>query len=314
MSEEKAQAAFGPNTTLSKVMRRQRLIIQILFLLLAPQTFSLAFSGVKQLFVAIGKLDVFEANTFLVLLVFLLVFTVLFGRFFCGYACAFGTVGDILYKIVDIPLSKLGVRRKKMPAKVEGALRYLKYVVLAFFLVASLVGAGSVVNVYSPWTAFGRILSGNFLELDVIGLVLLVVIAIGMILKERFFCEFLCPMGAVFSLLPMLPFFRAHRHVPACTECGACERSCPVRIVVPNDNAHSGECISCGRCVGACPTGCAGMESADVLAKRFEAAVSGEERAEPPVWKRAKTPLVVVLAAVLLAVFALLGVVSPLFG
>lgn len=314
MSEEKARSAFGPNTTLAKVTRRQRLVIQILFLILAPQTFSLAFAGVKQIFVSLGKLEMFEMNTFFILLVLLLLFTVVFGRFFCGYVCAFGTVGDILYKIVDLPLSKLGVKRVRIPARVEGALRYLKYVVLAFFVVTSVAGLASMVSVYSPWTAFGRLLSGNFLELDVVGLALLVLIAVGMIFKERFFCEFLCPMGAVFSLLPMLPFFRAHRHMPSCTECGACERSCPVRIVVPNDGAKSGECISCGRCQTVCPQQCVGMCSADALAKRMEAAVAGEPVEEEPVFKRAKTPAVVVLAAVLLVAFALLGAVSPVFA
>lgn len=319
MSEAKAKSAFGPNTTLAKVTRRQRLVIQILFLVLAPQTFSLAFAGVKQLFVAIGKADTFEANTFLFLLLLLLVFTVVFGRFFCGYVCAFGTVGDILYKIVDLPLAKLKVKRPRIPVKVENALRCLKYVVLAFFLIASAAGVGSAVNVYSPWTAFGRILSANFLELNVVGLGLLVVIAIGMICKERFFCEFLCPMGAVFSLLPMLPFFRAHRFMPECTECGVCERSCPVRVVVPNEGVQAGECISCGRCVSACPTQCVGMCSEDALAKKFEAALADDAAAkepqkEQPVFMRAKTPLVVALSAVLLVAFALLGAISPLFA
>lgn len=314
MSEEKARSAFGPNTTLAKVTRRQRLVIQILFLVLAPQTFSLAFAGVKQLFVSLGKLEAFEVNTFFVLLVLLLLFTVVFGRFFCGYVCAFGTVGDLLYKLVDLPLSKLGVKRPRIPAKVEGALRYLKYAVLAFFLVTSVMGLASVVSVYSPWTAFGRLLSGSFLELDVVGLALLVLIAVGMVFKERFFCEFLCPMGAVFSLLPMLPFFRAHRHMPSCTECGACERACPVRIVVPNERARSGECIGCGRCQAVCPQQCVGMCSASDLARRMEAAVAGEPTEEAPVFKRARTPLVVALAAVLLAAFALLGAMSPLFA
>lgn len=313
MSEEKARSAFGPNTTLAKVVRRQRLAVQILFLVLAPQTFSLAFAGVKQLFVSLGQLEAFETNTFFVLLVLLLLFTVVFGRFFCGYVCAFGTVGDILYKLVDLLLSRLGMKRPRIPAKAEGALRYLKYVVLAFFLVTSAVGLASVVSVYSPWTAFGRLLSGSFLELNIVGLVLLVLIAVGMILKERFFCEFLCPMGAVFSLLPMLPFFKAHRYMPSCTECGACEHTCPVRIVVPGDGAKTGECISCGRCQTVCPQQCVGMCDADALAKRMEAAVTGEPAAEPPVFKRAGTLLVAALAAVLLVAFALLGAVSPVF-
>ncbi len=321
-SGAKNKPRLGMKSTLARVNRWQRLVIQILFLVLAPQTFSLAFAGVKQLFVSLGKLEAFEANTFLILMLVLLVFTVVFGRFFCGYVCAFGTVGDVLYKIVDFPLKKLHVKRPKLPTAVENALRCLKYVVLAFFLVTSLIGLSSVVSVYSPWTAFGRLLSANFLELNVVGLALLVIIAIGMICKERFFCEFLCPMGAVFSLLPMLPFFRARRHLPTCDECGACKRNCPVHVIVPNDGALAGECIACGRCVPACPHECVGMCSAKTLEARMEAAIAADVADEDaakgapahrPVWLKAQTPLVVVLAAVLLGVFALLGAVSPVF-
>lgn len=324
----KPAPAVGKHSVFARVNRWQRLVIQIIFLVLAPQTFSLAFAGVKQLFVSLGKLDVFEANTFLILLIVLLAFTVVFGRFFCGYICAFGTVGDILYKVVDFPLAKLHIKRPTLPDKAENVLRFLKYAVLAFFIVTSVVGLSSAVSVYSPWTAFGRLLSANFLELNVVGLALLVIIAIGMICKERFFCEYLCPMGALFSLLPMLPFFRARRHLPTCDNCGACKRNCPMNVIVPNDGALAGECISCGRCAPVCPHQCVGMCSDKALAARLEAAVSNDDAvmaagnaqgerqpdAKPQlVWLKAQTPLVIVLAAVLLAVFAALGIVSPLF-
>ena len=54
--------------------------------------------------------------------------------------------------------------------------------------------------------------AGNFrLSSYIPGIVLLVLILVGMFFEERFFCRFLCPMGAVFSLLPILPFFTLHR-------------------------------------------------------------------------------------------------------
>ena len=302
-----------------------RLIVQIVFLVLAPQTFSLAFSGVKQLFAALGKGVAFDANAFIILLVVLVVFTVVFGRFFCGYVCAFGTLGDILYKIVDFPLKKLHVKRPRLPKRVEDVLRCLKYVVLLFFIGASLAGVASVISVYSPWTAFGRILALNIDELNVIGLGILVLIAIGSIVKERFFCEFLCPLGAVFSLLPVLPFSSWRRHMPSCSSCGACQRACPVAVYPDADgDVRMGECISCGRCSDSCPHDCVGQCSATALAARLDglaleadadaaaggAAGKAAGASAAGNVRRNRLVRIVVLAVVLLVVFWLLNAVN----
>ena len=319
----KRKPAFGPKSAWARLAAWQRLAIQIVFLVLAPQTFSLAFSGVKQIFAALGKMEAFDANSFIVLLAILVAFTVVFGRFFCGYICAFGTIGDVLYKVVDFPLKKLHVKRPRLPKGVESVLRCLKYVVLLFFVATSLVGLSSTVSVYSPWTAFGRILALNVDDLNVVGLALLVVIAVGMICKERFFCEFLCPLGAVFSLLPVLPFSQMRRHLPACDGCGACERACPVAVMPQGDGALMGECIACNRCESMCPHDGIGQCGAAALAARLEADVAAAEgeasealeakpaaRIEAGPAQRAHTVKAVVLAVALLVVFWLLNAVN----
>ena len=46
----------------------------------------------------------------------------------------------------------------------------------------------------------------SYTHLDVykrqVGIVLLILIMAGMCTQERFFCQFLCPMGAVFAIMP----------------------------------------------------------------------------------------------------------------
>ena len=49
-----------------------------------------------------------------------------------------------------------------------------------------------------------------------VGIGLFVLILLGMAVQPRFFCQFLCPMGAVFALLPVLPFARLHRQNDGC--------------------------------------------------------------------------------------------------
>ena len=75
-----------------------------------------------------------------------------------------------------------------------------------------------------------------------------------MALQPRFFCQFLCPIGAVFALLPVLPFARLHRQSDGCIPgCNACKQQCPVCLKLEESSLRSGECIACEACVGTCP-------------------------------------------------------------
>ena len=87
-----------------------------------------------------------------------------------------------------------------------------------------------------------------------VGIVLFVLILLGMAVQPRFFCQFLCPMGAVFALLPVLPFARLHRQSDGCIPgCNACKQQCPVCLKLEESSLRSGECIACEACVGTCP-------------------------------------------------------------
>ncbi len=291
--------------------RGVRWAVQIAFFVAFPAVFSAAFNGVKYAFTQIGSMQPVELSAFVVTLVAVLAFTVVFGRFFCGYACAFGTLGDALFTLFTPVRKKLGIGVKKpvMSPKLQRGLQLLKYVVLVAICALCFAGAWSSISGYSPWTAFAGIVAGNVDGIAAGAFAVLGLIAVGMLFVERFFCQFLCPLGAVFSLLPVLPFSAFRRDAPRCAKkCGLCKRSCPVSVYPDPDAFAAGECISCGRCADGCP-----LENVSVLRVPNPGAAAATRLAEAPGAEKApvreflvrlrgsEIPLVLVKAAVLFA-------------
>ncbi len=240
--------------------RLQQLALQAMFFILAPSAFASGFMGIKSLISQLYLMQThrgfdFSVGLFTVLLVALIAFTAVFGRFFCGFACSFGFLGDVVYGAGDAVCRKLGIRRRPLPKLLERVLGALKYVVLIAVCVAIWLGFARFVNNNSPWTAFSGLANLSVKRITAIGAVLLAAIVIGMVWKERFFCEFLCPLGALFSIVPVLPTGRMRRVRPKCVKgCAACEHACPVDRE-PKQKALAGECVACGRCADSCPVG-----------------------------------------------------------
>lgn len=245
-----------------KQMRRVRGIlrfgIQLVFFILFPSAYSAAFSGIKNLFTQIGAGDLLAVNALVTLLAVLLAYTLVFGRFFCGYACAFGSLGDWVHSIYLFICRKVKKKPIRFPAVISRVLSYVKYGLLVLIIVLCFKGMYSSFAGTSPWDVFSMIRSFNFSRMGSykVGIVILVAIICGMAVKERFFCRFLCPMGAVFSLIPVLPFFSLRRTRNKCIRgCSNCTKICPSDIELPDSSVLevSGDCFQCQKCIGNCP-------------------------------------------------------------
>ena len=234
-----------------------RIAVQIVFFIVFPSAFASAFTSVKETFAAFSQGTELSWTPFAKTAVFLFAFTVIFGRFFCGYACAFGSLGDWVYRVSSFIQKKAG---KKLPAVQRSTIRYLqctKYFVLAGVILLCYLGYSSEVNQNSPWTVFSMMISGKLPGKDYMAAgVLMFLIIIGMAVQERFFCQFLCPMGALFSLLPVLPTGQLVRDTDKCISgCSICERGCPVALKLNEDDIRDGECIRRNKCITYCPRG-----------------------------------------------------------
>ena len=234
------------------------LLIRTVFFLFFPSVFSAAFAGIRNITVLMAAGGALEYNAFVRTLAGVCVLTILAGRVFCGYACAFGSLGDFVYWCSKTLRKKAGKKPVRLPEKYAKVLKYLKYVVLAGIMLLCWYGKNSAVTAFSPWTAFSLIHSRHFGAVPAGGAILLVFVTALMAAEPRAFCRFLCPMGAVFSLLPVMPWAVVHRSRSGCLKgCRACSRVCPAGIDIVDgtygDAGLMGECFSCGKCMRACP-------------------------------------------------------------
>jgi polyferredoxin len=238
-----------------KIRRVIRFIIQAGFFIFQPALFATAFAGVKYLALQIGLHKAIVWNPFLETLVALVLSTIIFGRYFCGYACAFGSLGDWIYSASAFMQKKLRKKVIRLPAKIISALQYVKYAVLLGVISACFFNVYSVVSRADPWELFAAFRGGNFsLHGKVWSVVTLGIILLGMIFIERFFCMFLCPMGAVFALLPILPFAAYNRRRSECVKgCSLCTKVCPASVSLGDKHSKYGDCFQCGKCAEKCP-------------------------------------------------------------
>jgi MauM/NapG family ferredoxin protein len=197
----------------------------------------------------------------------MIVVTLLLGRVWCGWICPLGTVLDLYGPNVT----------DKIPAW----FRQIKYVLLFAFIIAALFGTLALMWL-DPITIFVRALSGTVfpailqktapietaLKLDtarqatvvvrpviypLLALPLVIVLALNLFAK-RFWCRYLCPLGAIVAFFSRFSFTK--RFVDdSCVKCKACAKACPMNTISFEDfTSDPGECLQCLTCFSKCPT------------------------------------------------------------
>lgn len=188
----------------------------------------------------------------LILMLGLIVGVILAGGAFCGWICPFGALQDLLNWVRE----ELRLPEVRVPARLDRALTYGRYVTLAAILYATISTVRLWFADFDPYrTIFGLgwLFEFNLAEHWPAYAVALGVV-VGAVLIPRFWCRYLCPLGGVISLLGNLSLLRIRRDEAACSRCAVCNTPCPVKIDVARaDPAVSVDCIGCLACVESCP-------------------------------------------------------------
>ena len=210
-----------------------RRIIQVASLVLFPGLFISTFSAIKAIYVSLigGTFSTAALAGQIVLAVSMLLITAIMGRFFCGFLCAFGTMGDFFWYLG----TKLKIQRPKIGSKFDRMLKKIKYVLLVGIILLIWTFGVTILNgTGNPWNVFGMLtsLSGwtDMTVLVSIGMLLLVLIVVGSLYIERFFCRYLCPLGAVFAIVSKFRLFKIRKPREKCGACRACTKRCSMGI------------------------------------------------------------------------------------
>ena len=186
------------------------------------------------------------------LFIITLIVALVFRRSFCGLICPFGAIQEFFAKLGQTIFKRKWV----MPARIDKPLRYLKYIVLLVTVVYAWKTAGLWMAPYDPWSAYAHLPEGleSVWGESAVGLIILVVTIVGSLIYDRFFCKYLCPVGALYGMVGKISPFKVVRNETACIDCGLCSKSCPMNIDVQRSlKVTTAECINCQTCVTNCP-------------------------------------------------------------
>ncbi|MBP1756381.1 MAG: hypothetical protein H6Q59_2779 [Firmicutes bacterium] len=189
-----------------------------------------------------------------VLLILTVIIAILFRRSFCGLLCPFGALQELFGKIGRRILKKQFI----MPAFIDKPLRYLKYLILLLTVGMAWYYGTLWMAPYDPYSAYTHLSAfTDTIEEDplaIIGFLVLVVTLAGSFIYDRFFCKYLCPVGALYGIIGRLSPTKIERNADLCVNCKKCNKACPVNIDVEKSlKITSAECINCNECVLVCP-------------------------------------------------------------
>jgi transcriptional regulator of nitric oxide reductase len=162
---------------------------------------------------------------------------------FCGWLCPFGA----LQELVNMLAQRLGVKQVEIPFGLHERLWMLKYVIFLGILAVSLHSIMAAFG-FAEIEPFKTAITMKFLRdwpfVSYAGLLLMAGFFV-----ERFYCRYLCPLGAALAIPARMRMFEWLKRYRECgAECHICARRCTVQAIHPLGQINPNECVYCLKC------------------------------------------------------------------
>ena len=213
-----------------------------------------------------------------IVVVSLIVLTLVFGRIYCSVICPLGVFQDLLARF----------HRKKNKYSYSKEVRWLRYPVLVVFVIAGVVGIGSLFQLLAPYSSYGRIATMIFqplwkgcnnllamaaehyesyafysvdtwmrsLPVLIIAAVTLVVLFILAWRGGRTYCNTICPVGTILSFFARFSWLKVRFDADKCKNCSLCSKNCKAACIdYKTHTVDYSRCVVCGNCIDKCKFG-----------------------------------------------------------
>ena len=215
----------------------------------------------------------------IVVIIGIVIITALFGRIYCSVICPLGVYQD--------GIAHLAEKRKKNRYSFKRRKKYSYCIGLIFFLLI-VFGFTGVAIFIEPYSIFGRFASNLFapvyrlinnvlayfaerwdsyafyhvdvyiksLPIFIIATAYFLTITVLALVNGRWYCNNICPVGAVLGCLSKFAIFKPHFDEEKCVSCGVCEKNC--RCSAIDSKKHEidySKCVTCFNCISKCKKG-----------------------------------------------------------
>jgi len=162
---------------------------------------------------------------------------------FCGWLCPFGALQELTNNIAQW----LKVPQITVPWALHERLWPIKYIIFLGLFGLSLYNV-ALAEVFAEVEPFKTSIILKFVRDWPFVIYALTLLSIGLFI-ERFFCRYLCPLGAALAIPGKIRMFEWLKRWPECgSPCQRCAKECPVQSIHPEGFINVNECIYCMHC------------------------------------------------------------------
>lgn len=162
---------------------------------------------------------------------------------YCGWLCPFGALQEITNHIAR----KLRVPQWTLPWGLHERLWPVKYMIFLGLFGASLMSVEQAEHL-AEIEPFKTAIILKFVRAWPFVAYAVALLAAGLFV-ERFYCRYLCPLGAALAIPARMRMFDWLKRYHECGHpCQTCANQCPVQAIHPTGEINPNECVNCLHC------------------------------------------------------------------